>query len=98
MCVMVNSTVGLREIPFVQNEALTLTVFVSARQIFGQGTMDAFGPSQSNLAREADMQRIKWPKGRNFAFTVFDDPDGQSLEVTQLVYSFLGDLGFRTTI
>jgi hypothetical protein len=29
---------------------------------------------------------------------VFDDPDGQSLETTRLVYSFLADLGFRTTI
>src|ERR1035437_9608399 len=41
---------------------------------------------------------VPWPEGRRFAFTVFDDPDGQSLEVTQLVYSFLGDLGFRSTI
>jgi hypothetical protein len=39
-----------------------------------------------------------WPEGRRFAFTVFDDPDGQSLETTRLVYSFLADLGFRTTI
>jgi hypothetical protein len=41
---------------------------------------------------------ITWPEGRRFAFTVFDDPDGQSLETTRLVYSFLADLGFRTTI
>lgn len=39
-----------------------------------------------------------WPDGRRFAFTIFDDPDGQSLKTTQLVYSFLSDLGFRTTI
>ena len=39
-----------------------------------------------------------WPEGHRFAFTVFDDPDGQSFETTQLVYSFLADLGFRTTI
>jgi hypothetical protein len=39
-----------------------------------------------------------WPDGRRFAFTIFDDPDGQSLETTRLVYSFLADLGFRTTI
>ena len=43
-------------------------------------------------------QAITWPEGRRFAFTVFDDPDGQSLETTRLVYSFLSDLGFRTTI
>jgi hypothetical protein len=35
---------------------------------------------------------------QGFAFTVFDDPDGQSLETTRLVCSFLADLGFRTTI
>jgi hypothetical protein len=39
-----------------------------------------------------------WPEGRRFAFTIFDDPDGQSYETTRLVYSFLSDLGFRTTI
>jgi len=41
---------------------------------------------------------IQWPESRRFAFTIFDDPDGQSLSVTRLVYSFLADLGFRTSI
>lgn len=41
---------------------------------------------------------VTWPEGRRFAFTVFDDPDGQSLETSRLVYSFLSDLGFRTTM
>lgn len=41
---------------------------------------------------------ISWPEGRRFAFTVFDDPDGQSLETSRLVYRFLDDLGFRTTV
>src|SRR6267378_3747862 len=41
---------------------------------------------------------IRWPGGARFAFTIFDDPDGQKIEVTRLVYSFLADLGFRTTI
>jgi hypothetical protein len=41
---------------------------------------------------------VTWPKGARFAFTVFDDPDGQSLEASRLVYAFLADLGFRTTI
>jgi hypothetical protein len=39
-----------------------------------------------------------WPDGHRFAFSIFDDPDGQSLETTRLVYSFLADLGFRTTV
>jgi hypothetical protein len=42
--------------------------------------------------------RIEWPDGRRFAFTIFDDPDGQTLETTKLVYSFLAELGFRTTV
>ncbi len=40
---------------------------------------------------------ISWPEGKSFAFTIFDDPDSQPLEVIRRVYSFLEDLGFRTT-
>jgi hypothetical protein len=42
-------------------------------------------------------ERISWPEGKSFAFTIFDDPDFQTLEDGPLVYSFLQDLGFRTT-
>lgn len=38
-----------------------------------------------------------WPDGKRFAFTVFDDPDAQIEREGRLVYSFLADLGFRTT-
>ena len=38
-----------------------------------------------------------WPEGKQFAFTVFDDPDGQSLETSERVYGFLLDMGFRTS-
>ena len=41
--------------------------------------------------------RIQWPEGKSFAFTVFDDPDFQSLERGVPVYEFLSDLGYRTT-
>jgi hypothetical protein len=40
---------------------------------------------------------MNWPGGKAFAFTVFDDPDGQTLEIGREVYSCLHDLGFRTT-
>lgn len=43
------------------------------------------------------MHHISWPEGKAFAFTVFDDPDAQTLEAGSLVYSFLEDLGLRTT-
>ena len=44
-----------------------------------------------------DARQITWPEGKAFAFTVFDDPDAQTYEGGRLVYSFLTDLGFRTT-
>ena len=40
---------------------------------------------------------IVWPEGKRFAFTVFDDPDSQTLEAGRAVYSFLAEQGFRTT-
>jgi len=45
----------------------------------------------------ASADKIQWPEGRQFAFTVFDDPDSQSLASSQAVYGFLAELGFRTT-
>ena len=38
-----------------------------------------------------------WPGGKSFAFTIFDDPDSQTLEAGREVYALLADLGFRTT-
>jgi hypothetical protein len=43
------------------------------------------------------MHAIRWPDGKHFAFTVFDDTDGVTMENTPPVYEFLGDAGFRTT-
>jgi hypothetical protein len=40
---------------------------------------------------------MKWPEGKRFAFSVFDDPDSQSLEDGRAIYSLLADFGFRTT-
>lgn len=38
-----------------------------------------------------------WPGGKQFAFTVFDDPDGLTRDARLYVYPLLADLGFRTT-
>lgn len=43
-------------------------------------------------------RRIEWPEGKAFAFSIFDDPDYQAAGSVDPVYSFLSDLGFRTTI
>jgi hypothetical protein len=40
---------------------------------------------------------ITWPEGKQFAFTIFDDPDSQTLEGGREVYAFLEDCGLRTT-
>jgi len=41
--------------------------------------------------------KIKWPGGKDFAFTIFDDPDHDTVENVAAIYSFLDDLGLRTT-
>ena len=40
---------------------------------------------------------IKWPGGKSFAFTIFDDTDLSTVANTQAIYSFLYDLGLLTT-
>jgi hypothetical protein len=42
--------------------------------------------------------KIDWPEGKQFTFTVFDDPDGDTVASRKWVYPFLADLGFRTSI
>jgi len=41
--------------------------------------------------------RIKWPEGKKFAFTIFDDTDLATLTNVPEVYACLYDNGFRTT-
>lgn len=40
---------------------------------------------------------MEWPGGKSFAFTVFDDTDLQTIENVSPVYTFLAELGYRTT-
>jgi hypothetical protein len=41
--------------------------------------------------------RIHWPEGKEFAFSIFDDTDYQTVDNVSAVYSFLSDIGLRTT-
>ncbi len=41
---------------------------------------------------------MRWPDGKRFAFSIFDDPDSQTLETSKAIYSLLADLGLKTTI
>jgi hypothetical protein len=43
------------------------------------------------------VQRLQWPDGKAFAFSVFDDTDLSTLENAAPVYELLADLGFQTT-
>ena len=45
----------------------------------------------------SSQNRIRWPDGKSFAFTAFDDTDLATLENVPAVYSFLADQGMRTT-
>jgi hypothetical protein len=51
----------------------------------------------ASLNNKAGSKRITWPGDARFAFTIFDDPDGQTLEMGQVVYRFLAQAGLRTT-
>ena len=41
--------------------------------------------------------KIVWPQGKKFAFTIFDDTDLSKPGNYEVVYDFLRDLGFKTT-
>lgn len=43
------------------------------------------------------LHKIAWPEGKQFAFTIFDDPDLDTAENVAAIYPFLEDLGLRTT-
>jgi len=43
------------------------------------------------------MSPIQWPEGKQFAFTVFDDTDFETVLNARPVYHLLRELGFRTT-
>ena len=44
-----------------------------------------------------ERHRVRWPGGHRFAFAIFDDTDGTTLENGPPVYDLLTDLGLRTT-
>jgi len=41
---------------------------------------------------------LLWPDGKRFAFSIFDDPDSQTLQDSTTIYEFLSELGVRSTI
>lgn len=52
----------------------------------------------SFLNFESDLPKLSpYPNGKNFAFTVTDDPDGNTLNSIKPIYDFLLKSGFKTT-
>jgi len=45
----------------------------------------------------APVKDYKWPEGKKFAFSIFDDTDLSTVDNIKPVYDFLHDLGFSTT-
>lgn len=43
------------------------------------------------------IDRIEWPEGKQFAFTIVDDTDQSTVANAKPVYDLLAELGFRTT-
>ena len=52
--------------------------------------------SKSLMALRAP-STIRWPDGKDFAFTVFDDTERGTVENNRAIYGLLRDLGMRTT-
>ncbi len=40
---------------------------------------------------------MRWPEGKRFAFSIFDDTDNATVQNVKPVYDFIKQLGFRTT-
>ena len=51
-----------------------------------------------NFLPQNDPILSPFPNGKNFAFTITDDPDGSKLEQVQIVYDFVHEIGMRTTL
>jgi hypothetical protein len=45
-----------------------------------------------------NVELSKYPDGKDFAFTITDDPDYGSLDEKVIMYDFLNSLGFKTTV
>ena len=56
------------------------------------------GAAVGELSKSGMMHmHIQWLEGKEFAFTLFDDTDLQTLDNARDVYAFLADIGLRTT-
>lgn len=51
----------------------------------------------ANAAMSSGGDKVEFPNGSNFAFTIFDDADNSSVVTSRPVYDFLAELGLRTT-
>ena len=47
---------------------------------------------------ETKIEISPYPNGKNFAFTITDDPDGNKLDAIRPLYDFLASLNIKTTV
>ncbi|MGH9815636.1 MAG: hypothetical protein ACRD5F_08685 [Candidatus Acidiferrales bacterium] len=75
-------------------EQVTESLFKASDQVNRElpRQQDAAGNGPTKEAAQ-----VRWPGGKAFAFTVFDDTDNADLSNVPYVYDLLHDLGFRTT-
>ena len=52
---------------------------------------------QESIGTAMRDRKIEWPDGKDFAFTIFDDPDHDTVENVSTIYPFLSGIGLRTT-
>lgn len=69
----------------------------SGLSVSGQNSPSVYSCGERAGIRQTVTPHIEWPNGKQFAFTIFDDPDHDTVENVAAIYHFLGDLGLRTT-
>jgi len=74
------------------NEGVFRAQFGSHKSILRGG-----GGALNDRESQSMVSKIVWPHGKDFAFTIFDDSDFNTVENSSAVYSFLSDIGLRTT-
>jgi hypothetical protein len=52
---------------------------------------------QREVLLQKQLERMVWPDNKTFAFTIFDDTDGTTLQNGPPIYGFLHELGILTT-
>jgi hypothetical protein len=82
-------------------EARTRTSFrvIAIEPWLAESALSTHSNSMSRYSLEscASNNKVKWPNGKAFAFTIVDDTENSTVENMKPVYDLPGSLGFLTT-